>query len=243
MTRRNLMRYIRLPQLIILSTIQPVMFVLLFNYVFGSSIKIPGVNYTNYLLPGILIQTVLFGAMQTGIALSDDVSKGMINRFRSLPMSRGAVLAGRTLADMVRNLFVIILIATVGYFIGYRFQGDLLHAFAALGLALAFGFAFSWVSATIGLTVKNPETAQVAGFIWVFPLAFISSIFVPIDGMTPALKTFATYSPITATVNAVRAFSLAKPVGTAHLEALEWIILILLIFTQLAVWRYKKLTS
>lgn len=243
MTWRNLMRYFRLPQLVFFSTFQPVMFVLLFNYVFGSTINVPGVSYTNYLLPGILVQTVLMGSIQTGIALAEDLSRGMINRFRSLPMSPMAVLLGRTLADAFRNIFVIILITIVGYIIGYRFDGDLLHAGMAFLLALLFGFAFSWISATIGLFVKSAEAAQVASFIWVFPLAFISSIFVPIQGMTEVLKTFATYSPVTATVDAVRAFSLGNPAGDAPLVAIEWIVLILMVFVQLATWQYKKITS
>lgn len=243
MTRRNLMRYIRLPQLVFFSTVQPVMFVLLFNYVFGSTIDIPGVNYTNYLLPGILVQTVLMGSIQTGIALADDLSRGMINRFRSLPMSPYAVLIGRTVADSLRNIFVIFLIAVVGYVIGYRFEGDLFHAFLALLITLAFGFAFSWISATIGLFVRHAETAQVASFIWVFPLAFISSIFVPVEGMTEALRIFATYSPVSATVNTVRAYSLGISPGEAPVDALLWVVLILIVFVQLSVYQYRRLTN
>src|SRR3989338_2304819 len=175
-TKRNLIRYKRLPQLIVFSTIQPVMFVLLFAYVFGGAINIPGINYLDYLLPGILVQSVLFGSIQTGVGLSDDFSRGMVDRFRSLPMSRFAVLAGRTLADAIRNIFVVILMLLVGMLIGFRFHMSYLYAFPALGLAILFGMAFSWISATIGLLVKNTEAAQGAGFIWVFRLVFARSI-------------------------------------------------------------------
>lgn len=239
-TKRNLLKYIRLPQLLVFSTIQPVMFVLLFSYVFGGAIKIPGVSYINYLLPGILIQSVMFGATQTGVGLADDISKGMVERFRSLPMARSAVLAGRTIADMCRNIFVILLMTGVGSIIGFRFSGSIVDALSALALAVLFGFAFSWISATIGLLVKNVETAQVAGFVWVFPLAFISSIFVPIEGMPSALKALAEISPITVTVNSIRAFTFGHAPGDAFLQSLAWIFGILLVFVPIAVRLYRK---
>src|SRR6185503_15022483 len=160
MTKRNLLRYQRLPQLIVFSSIQPVMFVVLFVYVFGGAIRTPGVSYVNYLIPGILVQTVLFGAMLTGIGLAEDLSKGMIDRFRSLPMARSAVLAGRTVAESVRNVFVVILITLVGLLIGFRIEHGIWNFIMAMALTVLFGFAFSWVSATIGLAVKNVEIAQ-----------------------------------------------------------------------------------
>ena len=223
MTKRNLIRYTRLPQLVVFSTIQPVMFLLLFTYVFGGAISAGGVKYINFLLPGILLQTVLFGSMQTGIALADDMSRGMIDRFRTLPMARSAVLAGRTITDTLRNVFVVLLMAGVGGLIGFRFQGTWIDALAALGIAVLFGFAFSWISATIGLSVKDTETAQVAGFIWVFPLAFASSIFVPIQSMPKFLEAFARVSPVTVTVDAIRALSLGQPVGESLWYSLAWI--------------------
>src|SRR3989344_3189416 len=189
MIERNLLCYVRLPQLLIFSTIQPVMFLLLFTYVFGGAIHTGASNYIQYLLPGILAQSVIFGAIQTGVGLADDLQKGLIDRFRSLPMARSAVLAGRTLADVMRNIFVILLMLAVGYAIGFRFEGTAGDAFAAFALMLYFGFAFSWISATIGIAVKNTETAQVAGFIWVFPLVFASSIFVPVETMPTWLQT------------------------------------------------------
>lgn len=242
MTWRNLLRYLRLPQLVVFSTIQPVMFVLLFAFVFGGAIKTPGINYINYLLPGILVQTVLFGAMMTGIGLADDVSRGMIERFRSLPIARSAVLAGRTISDMCRNIFVLLLMSGVGYLIGFRYQNGLFNFLAGLGLTLLFSFAFSWISATIGLAVKNVETAQSAGFIWVFPLAFISSIFVPVKSMPDWLQHFAKFNPITVTVDATRALALGGPAGDSAWKALAWIAGILLVFIPLAVNRYRKIS-
>src|SRR5258708_2461544 len=160
MTKRNLLRYQRLPQLIIFSSIQPVMFVLLFVYVFGGAIRTPGVSYVNYLIPGIVVQTVLFGAMLTGVGLADDLSKGMIDRFRSLPMARSAVLAGRTISESVRNIFVVALIVGVGFIIGFRVEHIVVNFLLGMCLTVFFGFAFSWISATIGLMVKNVEIAQ-----------------------------------------------------------------------------------
>lgn len=241
MTKRNLLRYRRLPQLIVFSTIQPVMFVLLFAYVFGGAINIPGVSYINYLLPGILVQTVLFGSMQTGVGLADDMSRGMIDRFRSLPMARSAVLAGRTITESIRNIFVIALMVGVGYIIGFRVEHGIGQFLLAVLLTILFGFAFSWVSATIGLAVKNVETAQVAGFIWVFPLAFASSIFVPVQTMKSGLKVFAEHNPITYVVNVVRALSLGTPVGNDIWYALAWIFGLLIVFMPLAVHRYRKI--
>lgn len=242
MVKRNLLRYIRLPQLLIFSTIQPVMFLLLFAYVFGGAIKTPGVNYINYLIPGIIVQTVIFGAMQTGVGLADDLSKGMIDRFRSLPMARSAVLAGRTISDTLRNLFVVFLMSGVGFIIGYRFHESLGDAVLAILLTVSFGFAFSWISATIGMAVKNVETAQVAGFIWVFPLVFASSIFVPVNSMPTWLQAFAKISPITVTVNSVRALSLGTPIGNNLWYSLLWIAGILAVFVPLAIYKYRKTT-
>jgi ABC transporter DrrB family efflux protein len=241
MMKRNLLRYKRLPQLIVFSFIQPVMFVLLFAYVFGGAIATGTGEYIMYLLPGVLVQTVLFGSMQTGVGLAEDVSKGMIDRFRSLPMSRGAVLAGRTITESIRNILIVILMTAVGYLIGFRIEHGVGNFLLAILLIVLFGFAFSWVSATIGLAVRNVETAQTAGFIWVFPLAFVSSIFVPLDSMKPAIRAFAEHNPITYTVNVVRALSLGTPVGNDIWYALAWIAVLLIIFIPLAVNRYRKI--
>ena len=241
MTKRNLLRYRRLPQLIVFSFIQPVMFVLLFAYVFGGAIKTSTANYISYLLPGILVQTVLFGAMMTGVGLADDLSKGMIDRFRSLPMSRSAVLAGRTITESIRNIFVVFLMTLVGVIIGFRIEHGFLNFLLATSLTVLFGFAFSWISATIGLAVKNVETAQTAGFIWVFPLAFASSIFVPVQTMKHGVRVFAEHNPITYTVNVVRALCLGTPVGNNLWYSLAWILGILIVFVPLAVSRYRKI--
>jgi ABC transporter DrrB family efflux protein len=242
MTKRNLLRQIRLPQLVVFSFIQPIMFVLLFAYVFGGAIETSSSSYINYLLPGILVQTVLFGSMQTGIGLADDLSKGLIDRYRSLPMARSAVLAGRTINEIIRNIFVIIVMTLVGYLIGFRIENGLGNFALAMLLTVLFGFAFSWISATIGLAVKNVETAQTAGFIWIFPLAFASSIFVPIESMKSAIRVFAEHNPITYTVDAVRALTLGTPIGDSLWLALIWIAGILAVFVPLAVWRYRKIS-
>lgn len=240
MTKRNLVKYLRLPRLLVFSTIQPVMFVLLFAYVFGGAIKAPGVNYINFLIPGIIVQTVIFGSIQTGIGLAEDLAKGLVDRFRSLPMARSAVLAGRTLSDTARNVFVVGLMTLVGYIIGFRFQGGLGAALEALGLAVLFGFAFSWISASMGMLSRDIETAQVAGFVWVFPLVFASSIFVPVQTMPSWLQGFAKHSPITVAVNAVRALSLGWPVGSSITQTLFWVTGLVVVFAPLAVYLYRR---
>lgn len=243
MVDRNLIRYVRLPELLVFSTIQPVMFLLLFVYVFGGAIKTGGTSYIQFLLPGILVQTAVFGAIQTGIGLSEDLAKGLIDRFRSLPMARSAVLAGRTAADMLRNVFVILLMLGVGYAIGFRIHGSASDTILAFAILLFFGFAFSWISASIGLFVRDTETAQVAGFIWVFPLTFASSVFVPVDTMPGWLQAFAKVNPITVTVNATRDLLLGSPASQSALtswESIGWIALILVIFAPLAVYLYRR---
>jgi ABC transporter DrrB family efflux protein len=240
-TRRNLYRYVRVPTLLLFSTIQPVMFVLLFTYVFGGAIQVPGVdNYVDFLMAGILVQTVIFGSTQTGVGLAEDMSRGMVDRFRSLPMARSAVLAGRTTSDTVRNLFVVCLMLVVGTLVGFRFHAGVGPAVGAVGLALAFGLAFSWISALIGLSVRDVESAQAAGFVWVFPLVFASSAFVPVDTMPGWLQTFADINPVTVTVNALRALTLGGPTARPVLESLAWIVGILLVFVPLAVNRYRR---
>ena len=246
MAWRNLIRYVRLPQLLVFSTIQPVMFVLLFAFVFGGAIETPGTSYINYLIPGILIQSVLFGASQTTVGLAEDLSKGMVDRFRSLPMARGAVLAGRTLADSARNVFVVLLMLLVGAMIGFRFEGSILQAVGAVILVVFFGFAFSWISALIGLLVQDPESADAAGFVWIFPLVFASSAFVPVQTMPIWLRTFAEVQPISVTVDAVRYLTSGGVApGAAQsdvLWAFLWALVILAVFVPLAVAQYRRST-
>lgn len=242
MTWRNLKRYQRVPQLLVFSTIQPVMFMLLFTYVFGGAIQTPGIDYLSFLVPGVLIQSVVFGSSNTGVGLSQDLATGMIDRFNSLPIARLAVLGGRTLADLVRNLFVVTLMTIVAYLIGFRFHGSVGEVLAALSLAALLGFAFSWISAAIGVAVKDSETAQVAGFVWLFPLVFASSIFVPVQTMPDWLKVFAEHSPITYAATAVRSLSLGTDPGNTVWYALAWITGILIVFMPLSVALYRRRT-
>ncbi|HEX9376503.1 MAG TPA: ABC transporter permease [Actinomycetota bacterium] len=252
MTWRNLLKYQRVPTLLMFSTIQPVMFVLLFAYVFGGAIPIPGIEYKDYLMPGIFVQTVIFGSTQTGVGLAEDLSRGMIDRFRSLPMARSAVLAGRTTGDTVRNLFVVLLMTGVGYLIGFRFHNGLLSALGAILLAVVFGSAFSWISANTGLAVRDVESAQAASFVWIFPLVFASSAFVPVQSMPGWLQAWAKVNPVSITVDAVRFLTLGPDLakvanlpgtmGTHVWQSLAWIAGILLVFAPLAVRRYRKIT-
>jgi ABC-2 type transport system permease protein/oleandomycin transport system permease protein len=218
--------------------------VLLFSFVFGGAIDIPNLSYVNYLMPGILIQTVLFGSIQTGVGLADDLSKGMVDRFRSLPMARSAVLMGRTLSDMARNMFVVTLLVIVGYGIGLRFDTGVLPVIAGLSLVVLLGLAFSWISATIGLYVRDAEAAQVASQIWIFPLIFASSAFVPPETMPAALKAFASVNPVTLTADAVRALTQSEggALWPALGGSLAWIVVLLAVFMPLAVRRYRRST-
>lgn len=242
MTKRNLLRYIRLPNLLVFSTVQPVMFVLLFTYVFGGSIKLPGFNlpYIDYLMAGIYVQAVVFGSTQTGVGLAEDMAHGMVERFRSLPMARSAVLAGRTLSDTVRNFLVVLLMTLVGFAVGFRFHAGFAPAVAMVGLAVLFGLAFSWISALIGLSAGDVESAQTAGFIWIFPLVFASSAFVPIANFPGWLQAFAKVNPVSVTVNALRALSQGGPTATYVWQSLAWMVGILVVFVPLAVRRYRR---
>jgi ABC transporter DrrB family efflux protein len=243
MVERNMLKYVRLPQLIVFSSIQPIMFLLLFTYVFGGAISRGG-SYIDYLLPGILAQTVIFGAMLTGVGLAEDLQKGIIDRFKSLPMAPSAFLIGRTVTDMIRNIFVILLMLAVGYLIGFRIHTGFDDFLTAVSVLLFFGFAFSWVSATIGMLVKNVETAQVSGFIWVFPLVFASAVFVPIETMPDWLRAFAEVNPVTVVVSAVRGLMLGtqSDVDVAHNVVLSfiWVVGLLAVFVPLAVRLYRR---
>jgi ABC-2 type transport system permease protein/oleandomycin transport system permease protein len=242
MTWRNLLTYVRLPELLVFSTIQPVMFVLLFRYVFGNSISLadPSIDYVDYLMPGIFVQTAVFGAAGTGIALAEDMHKGLIERFRSLPMARSAVLAGRTLADGTRNVFVIALMTAVGMLVGFRIHGGVPAYLAALALVLLFAYSLSWMAATIGLGASNGEAAQAAIFPMLFPLTFASSAFVDTSFMPGWLQVFANHQPVTVTVNAARDLVLGQPVGWSVLGSIAWSLGILAVFGSLAVRRYRR---
>jgi ABC-2 type transport system permease protein/oleandomycin transport system permease protein len=241
LTWRNLLRYVRIPSLLVFSTVQPIILVILFSQVFGGALSSRlGMDYIQYLLPGIYLQSVLFGTNQTAVGLARDASEGLIDRFRSLPMARSAVLAGRTLSDTLRNGFVVVLMTGVGYLIGFRVLTGVGSALAALALVVVFGFAFSWLMATIGLTIRDVESAQTAGFLWLFPLIFASSVFVPVETMPGWLQAVAAHSPVSATADAVRALVLGGPTAGPLLASLAWSVGILAVFVPLSSWRFRR---
>jgi len=252
-TRRNLIKIKRLPDLLIFSTIQPIMFVLLFAYVFGGAIATPGVNYREFLMPGIFVQTVAFGAGITAIGLADDLQKGIVDRFRSLPMSRAAVLVGRTTSDLINNVFVVIVMSVTGLIVGWRIHDGFWRGVAGFLLLFLFGYAMSWISAVIGLSVKSVEVAQSAGFIWMFPLTFLSNAFVPTSSLPAVLKPVAEWNPISSVVLSLRYLWGNAPAGAAsgtgfpaqHPEwlAIGWCVLILLVFVPMSITRYRRAAS
>ncbi|MCW2951636.1 MAG: type transporter [Conexibacter sp.] len=237
---RNLVRLPRSPDLLLAFTVQPVMFVLLFVYVFGGAINTPGYSYVDFLIPGIIVQNIAFGGFVTALGLSEDLRKGLIDRFRSLPMARPAVLAGRTLADVVTNLLSVCVLVVTGLIIGFSFHAGVGEVIGGFGLLLLFGYAFSWVFALLGMLVSSPEAANSVGFIAVFPLTFISSAFVPTASMPAALRWFADVNPFTIVVNAMRSLWLGAPAGNNVWGAVVWSLVILALFAPLAVWRYRK---
>jgi ABC-2 type transport system permease protein/oleandomycin transport system permease protein len=242
---RNLLHFIRQPDLLVFSTIQPIMFVLLFTYVFGGAISHslpPGVSYIEYLLPGILVQSVTFRSSQTAVGLSDDLKLGVIDRFRSMPMARSAVLIGRTAADLVRNVLIIVLMIIVGYIIGFRFQAGVAQALGCIVLVTAFGLALSWIFAFVALTVRSAEAAQTAGFVILFPIVFASSVFVPVSTLPGWLQAIAKVSPVTLTANAARSLALVPGTPSSLGGAIAWIAGLLAVFIPLSVWRYRRMT-
>jgi len=242
---RNITAMRRVPQVLVFSTIQPVIFILMFRYVFGGAIR-PQAQYAqfpyvDFLMPGIFVQTIAFGSIQTGVGLAEDLGKGLIERFRSLPMARSAVLAGRTTADLVRNVFVLVLMLIVGFAVGFRIHTNVLGLLIAFLVLLLFAFALSWVFATVGLAVGNAEAAQAAAFPLMAPLVFASSAFVPIELQPGWLQVFSAHQPLTLTVNASRALVLGNgPILTPTLQAVAWSIAIIAVFAPLAVSRYRK---
>jgi len=244
-TGRNLLHFVRQPQLLIFSTIQPIMFVLLFVYVFGGAVRgsLPGgVGYADYLLPGIFVQSVAFRATQTAVGLAEDLERGVVDRFRSMPMARSAVLLGRTVADLVRNLVIIALMIVVGYVVGFSFHAGLLGALASVAVVGAFGFAMSWIFAFVALAVRGAEAAQSAGFVVIFPLVFASSVFVPVSSMPSWLQAVAKVSPVTLTANTARSYALEGGVPSSLGAASAWIGGLLVVFIPLCVWRYRRMS-
>lgn len=239
---RNLRAMLRQPQTLVFSTIQPVIFVLMFRYVFGGAIQVPGVSYVDFLMPGIFAQTITFGAVSTGVGLAEDLQKGMIERFRSLPMARSAVIAGRTLADLARNLFVISLMVGVGFLVGFRVHTNPVAFLAALLLLLLFTFALSWIFVLVGLASPSAEAAQALAFPLLAPLVFASGAFVPVGSMPGWLQVWAERQPLSITVDAVRALSLGGPTSAKVVQALVWSLAIVAVFAPLGVRRYRRAT-
>jgi ABC transporter DrrB family efflux protein len=244
-TARNLRHFVREPQLLIFSTIQPVMFVLLFVYVFGGAIgrSLPhGLSYVDYVLPGIFVQSVTFRASQTAVGLSEDLRRGVIDRFRSMPMARSAVLLGRTIADAVRNVLIIGLMVGVGYAVGFRFHTGVGNAIASIALVAGFGLALSWIFAFVALVVGGAEAAQAAGFIVTFPLVFASTVFVRAESMPYWLQPLAHWSPVSLAANAARGLVLPGGAPAAIGESLAWTVGLLVVFIPLSVWRYRRMS-
>jgi ABC transporter DrrB family efflux protein len=242
--RRSLKRIPRQPDLLTSYTIQPVMFVLLFVYVFGGAIDSGPFDYVDFLMPGIIVQSIAFGGFVTAIGLSDDVRKGLIDRFRSLPMSRAAVLTGRTLSDVVLNCLSLVVLLSVGFAAGFNFidasAGDIV---LGIVLVLVFGYAFSWIFALVGLFSSSPETANALGFTVLFPLTFASSIFVPVSTMPDGLRQFAEANPFTTVSDAMRSLWLGTPAHTDVWMSFVWCFALIAIFAPLAVSRYRQVAA
>ncbi len=253
--KRNLIRMMRIPEIVIFGLIQPIMFVVLFSYVFGGSISVPGAGldpdaYREFLMAGIFAQTVTFATAGAGAGIAEDMHKGLIDRFRSLPMARGAVLTGRTLADLVQTALTLVVLALVALLIGWRTHQGPLEVLAGFGLLLLLGYAFTWIGALIGLTVRSPEAATSGGLIWLFPLTFVSTAFVPSQNMPSVLQHIAEWNPFSATVQASRELFGNIPAGYPVPDAwpmqhpawasLIWSVLIIAVFRTLAVRKYKS---
>jgi ABC-2 type transport system permease protein len=255
--RRNVLQISRIPTVLILELVQPIMFVLLFRFVFaGNIITPPGMTYVMYLMPGIFVQNAIFGSTTTAIGLAEDMKKGLVDRFRSLPMARSAVLVGRTSSDLAKNFVLLMLVIPVGYLVGFRFTNGLAGAIGMVVLVLTVGFAFSWISATVGLAIKEVEGVQAAMFTGIFPIVFISSALVPVQGMVSWIQPIAEHNPVTIWANCARVLALgdvALPVDpgtkipTTSLEGLIvlsmiWIVGLLTVFVPVSIRMYRKLT-
>ncbi|MBO0837633.1 MAG: ABC transporter permease [Actinobacteria bacterium] len=239
LTRRNVKRIARTPQLLAASSLQPVLFVLLFRYVFGGAIHTAGMSYVDYMIPAALLTTTLFAAT-TAVAMASDMQGGMIDRFRSLPIARVAVLAARAIADLLRSSLVVAIVLALGFALGFAFHNGAGAAIGAIALVLAFGFAFIWIFALIGMQVQEPQTAQLVGMLPLFPLLFASSAFVPVNTMPGWLQDFANVQPVGVTVNAARALAQGGEVAHWLWPSLAWIAGILIITIPLAVRRYNR---
>jgi ABC transporter DrrB family efflux protein len=240
-TWRNLKAMSRTPEVIMFSTIQPIIFVLTFRYVFGTSIDLPGgLPYVDFLMPGVFVQTVAFGAMNTGVGLSEDLHKGLIERFRSLPMSRSAVLAGRSLSDLVRNFFVVLLMIGMGFLVGFRVHTSVVPFIASIGLLLLFSFAISWLFALIGLGAPTAEAAQAMSFPILAVLVFASTAFAPAENMPGVLQAYNDVQPVSVVVKAMRALSIGGETAVPVVQAVAWCVALVALFAPLAVGRYRR---
>ena len=248
--KRNLIKIKRVPDLLVFTTMSPIMFILLFAFVFGSAIQVPGISYREFLIPGIFAQTVVFGATFTGAGMADDIQKGIIDRFRSLPMARSAVLVGRTTSDVGYNLVTLFVMSVTGLLIGWRIRTDVLHAIGGYLLLLAFAYAISWVMALIGLVVPSPEVVNNAAFIVIFPLTFIANTFVPTRNFPEVLKVIANWNPVSTVTQAARelfgntsaAMPPSKDWSMQHpaVYTLLWCIALVAVFAPLSVRQYKR---
>ena len=236
---RTYVHHLRVPSLIVFPLVTPMIFLLLFRYVLGGSIVIPGVRYVDFLVPGIIVQSITFGATQTGVGLAADVNQGIAERFRALPIARSAVIAGRVLVDAGRNLLLVVIVLVAGLAIGFRPDTDPARLVLAVGLATGFAFAFGWISAFIGLKVRHAEAVHDAGFVWVIPLTFASSALVAVNSMPDGLRRLARINPVTSVADAVRALLLGNPAGDAVFHSLLWIGGLLAVFAPLAVRAYQ----
>ena len=243
LAKRSLLRIPRQPDLLVGFTIQPVLFVLLFVYVFGGAIQTPGLDYVDFLIPGIMVQSIAFGGFVTALGLSDDLKKGLMDRFRSLPMTRSALLTGRTLGDVVTNVVQLVVMFAVGFAVGFNFSSSAEEVVAGIALLLLIGYAFSWVFAFIGLSSSSPEASNAWGFTILFPLTFVSSAFVPVDSMPGWLQPIAEHNPFTTMVNAVRALFVGTPAGNDVWLAVLWTLAIIAVFAPLAAWRYRRVVA
>ena len=241
LAKRGLLRIRRQPDLLVGFTIQPIMFILLFAFVFGGAIATPGFDdYIDFLVPGIIVQSMAFGGFVTALGLADDLKKGIIDRFRSLPMWTPAVLTGRLLADVGTNAIQLAIMLAVSFVIGFRFSNGAAEILAGIALLFLIGYAFSWIFALIGLTASSPEAANAYGFTILFPITFISSAFVPPETMPDWLEPFAEANPFTTMVDAVRALFLGTPAGNDVWGAVVWCVVIIAVFAPLSVWRYRR---
>ena len=243
LAKRSLLRIPRQPDLLVSFTIQPILFVLLFVYVFGGAIQTPGFDYVDFLMPGIIVQSIVFGGIVTALGLSDDLKKGLMDRFRSLPMTRSALLTGRTLGDVVTNMFQLVVMFAVGLLVGFNFSSSVQEVIAGILLCLLVGYAFSWVFAFIGLSSSSPEASNAWGFTIIFPVTFVSSAFVPVDSMPGWLQPIAEHNPFTTMVDAARALFIGTPAGNDVWLAVVWTLVIIAVFAPLAAWRYGRVVT